>query len=152
MTSRKFWLFDPLNAMSFFFFLHVALIGPRSVAIRRLHPCSHWPLFAIAPTHECYPFDLCYSKCRFPTDRISTLRVDFTRLDTNLQCLFCFRSFVFMSGDLTGLCLYIKPSHKTYSLNFAGTIASPFSTHSKLTFPSVWPDSSTFLKSWGALD
>ena len=35
-----------------FFFLRVALTGPRSVAIDRLHPCSHWPLFAIAPTHE----------------------------------------------------------------------------------------------------
>ena len=30
----------------------VALTGPRSVAINSLHPCSHWPLFAIAPTHE----------------------------------------------------------------------------------------------------
>ena len=27
----------------------MALTGPRSVAIYRLHPCSHWPLFAIAP-------------------------------------------------------------------------------------------------------
>ena len=34
------------------FFLRVALTGPRSVAISGLHPCSHWPLFAIAPTHE----------------------------------------------------------------------------------------------------
>ena len=30
----------------------MALTGPRSVAINSLHPCSHWPLFAIAPTHE----------------------------------------------------------------------------------------------------
>ena len=30
----------------------MALTGPRSVAISGLHPCSHWPLFAIAPTHE----------------------------------------------------------------------------------------------------
>ena len=29
----------------------MALTGPRSVAMNRLHPCSHWPLFAIAPTH-----------------------------------------------------------------------------------------------------
>ena len=36
----------------FFFFLRVALSGPRSVAMGRLHPCSHRPLFAIAPTHE----------------------------------------------------------------------------------------------------
>ena len=35
-----------------YFFFRVALTGPRSVAIYRLHPCSHWPLFAIAPTHE----------------------------------------------------------------------------------------------------
>ena len=35
-----------------FFFPRVALTGPRSVAMNRLHPCSHWPLFAIAPTHE----------------------------------------------------------------------------------------------------
>ena len=35
-----------------FFFSRVALTGPRSVAINSLHPCSHWPLFAIAPTHE----------------------------------------------------------------------------------------------------
>ena len=28
----------------FFFFLRVALTGPRSVARNRLHPCSHWPL------------------------------------------------------------------------------------------------------------
>ena len=34
------------------FFLRVALTGPSSVAINRLHPCSHWPLFALAPTHE----------------------------------------------------------------------------------------------------
>ena len=25
------------------------LTGPRSVAIDRLHPCSHWPLFALYP-------------------------------------------------------------------------------------------------------
>ena len=30
----------------------MALTGPRSLAISGLHPCSHWPLFAIAPTHE----------------------------------------------------------------------------------------------------
>ena len=30
----------------------MALTGPRSVAINSLHPCSHWPLFAIAPTQE----------------------------------------------------------------------------------------------------
>ena len=35
-----------------FFLLRVALTGPRSVAINRLHPCSQWPLFALAPTHE----------------------------------------------------------------------------------------------------
>ena len=29
-----------------------ALTGPRSAAINRLHPCSHWPLFAIALTHD----------------------------------------------------------------------------------------------------
>ena len=34
------------------FFLCVALTGPMSVALNRLHPCSHWPLFAIAPTHD----------------------------------------------------------------------------------------------------
>ena len=33
----------------YIFFLHVALTGPKSVAINRLHPCFHWPLFAIAP-------------------------------------------------------------------------------------------------------
>ena len=26
-------------------FLRVALTGPRSLAIYRLHPCSHWPIF-----------------------------------------------------------------------------------------------------------
>ena len=36
----------------YYFFLRVALTGPRSVAINSLHPCSHWPLFAIAPTQE----------------------------------------------------------------------------------------------------
>ena len=36
----------------FLVFLRVALTGPRSEAIYRLHPCSHWPLFAIAPTHD----------------------------------------------------------------------------------------------------
>ena len=30
----------------------MALTGPKSVAIYGLHSCSHWPLFAIAPTHE----------------------------------------------------------------------------------------------------
>ena len=35
------------------FYSRVALTGPRSVAINSLHPCSHWPLFAIAPPH-CY--------------------------------------------------------------------------------------------------
>ena len=49
-----FFLFSPFFSLPFFslFFLRVALTGPRSVAINRLHPCSHWPLFAIAPTHE----------------------------------------------------------------------------------------------------
>ena len=42
---------DPCD-VKYIFFLRVALTGPRSVAISRLYPCSHWPLFAIAPTHE----------------------------------------------------------------------------------------------------
>ena len=41
-----------LTFLPFYLFLRVALTGPRSVAIYRLCPCSQWPLFAIAPTHE----------------------------------------------------------------------------------------------------
>ena len=46
------YVFLPHFFYFFFIFSRVTLTGPRSVAINRLHPCSHWPLFAIAPTHE----------------------------------------------------------------------------------------------------
>ena len=45
-------LHSEIESNFFFFFSRVALSGPRSVAMGGLHPCSHRPLFAIAPTHE----------------------------------------------------------------------------------------------------
>ena len=50
--KNKILLFLPRSWLCIFFFLRVALTGPGSVAISGLHPGSHWPLFAIAPTHE----------------------------------------------------------------------------------------------------
>ena len=38
----------------------MALAGPRSVAMSRLHPCSHWPLFSIVCINNVNIFEIAY--------------------------------------------------------------------------------------------
>ena len=47
-TEQDLWKQQVVN----YFFLRVALTEPRSVTMNRLHPCSHWPIFAIAPVRD----------------------------------------------------------------------------------------------------